>query len=169
MTRVLLDVLLDDLKKEFEPASNSATAKVIEPGTEKAILSQSKSDCGEATRRSGEPTFIVVPGATSGSSSEKATYADSFRTAVWTLAIAPDTPLTSLRNLESFFFSKIKAEGPTYPYHLVSYSSTSVFLLVLLKLSEDSGDKIIQPVMLNHFLAISVYAALPTIASVPIS
>ncbi|KAK0229368.1 hypothetical protein EDD85DRAFT_852844 [Armillaria nabsnona] len=73
--------------------------------------------------------------------------------------------------MESFLFSKIKAEGPACPYRSVSYSSTSVFLVVLLKLSEDNGDKIILAVMLDHFPAIS--AALPTtlstVVSVPIS
>ncbi|SJK99273.1 uncharacterized protein ARMOST_02564 [Armillaria ostoyae] len=106
----------------------------------------------------GEPPLIIIPGA-DGSSFEYATYADTFRTAVWTLAITPDTPLTSLRDMASFYFSKIKAERPTGPYRLASYSSTSVLLVVLIKLFEDNGDEIVQAVMLDHFPAMFVYAA----------
>nr|AEM76784.1 NRPS-like enzyme [Armillaria mellea] len=106
----------------------------------------------------GEPPLIIIPGA-DGSSFEYMTYADTFRTAIWTLAITPDTPLTSLRDMASFYFSKIEAERPTGPYRLASYSSTSVLLVVLIKLFEDNGDMVIQAAMLDHFPAMFVYAA----------
>lgn len=106
----------------------------------------------------GESPLIIIPGA-DGSSFEYMTYADTFRTAIWTLAITPDTPLISLRDMASFYFSKIKAERPTGPYRLASYSSTSVLLVVLIKLFEDNGDRVVQAVMLDHFPAMFVYAA----------
>ncbi|KAK0193212.1 NRPS-like enzyme [Armillaria mellea] len=106
----------------------------------------------------GEPPLIIIPGA-DGSSFEYMSYADTFRTAIWTLAITPDTPLISLRDMASFYFSKIKAERPTGPYRLASYSSTSVLLVVLIKLFEDNGDMVTQAAMLDHFPAMFVYAA----------
>lgn len=129
----------------------------IEPRHEQSFPERSQSML-KLRDGNGEPPLIIIPGA-DGSSFEYATYADTFRTAVWTLAITPDTPLTSLRDMASFYFSKIKAERPTGPYRLASYSSTSVLLVVLIKLFEDNGDEIVQAVMLDHFPAMFVYAA----------
>ncbi|KAK0442587.1 NRPS-like enzyme [Armillaria borealis] len=129
----------------------------IEPRHEQSFPEQSQSVL-KLRDGNGEPPLIIVPGA-DGSSFEYATYADTFRTAVWTLAVTPDTPLTSLRDMASFYFSNIKAERPTGPYRLASYSSTSVLLVVLIKLFEDNGDRIVQAVMLDHFPAMFVYAA----------
>ncbi|SJL14864.1 uncharacterized protein ARMOST_18338 [Armillaria ostoyae] len=106
----------------------------------------------------GEPPLIVIHGA-GGVYFEYASYADKFRTAVWTLTITPETPLNSLPELASFYFAKIKAERPHGPYRFASYSSSSLLLVVLLKLFEDNGDEIAQAVMLDHFPAMFVYSA----------
>ncbi|KAK0470423.1 NRPS-like enzyme [Desarmillaria tabescens] len=123
---------------------------------------QSFSDQSQSVVRlrdgNGEPPLIIIPGADV-SFFEYATYVDTFRTAVWTLAITPDTPLTSLRDMATFYFFRIKDERPTGPYRLASYSSTSVLLVLLLKLFEDNGDEIVQAVMLDHFPAMFVYTA----------
>ncbi|KAK0472170.1 NRPS-like enzyme [Armillaria novae-zelandiae] len=128
-----------------------------EPWREQSLTDQGRSVL-KLQDGNGEPPLIIIPGA-DGSSFEYMTYADTFRTAIWTLAITPDTPLTSLHDMASFYFSKIKAERPTSPYRLASYSSTSVLLVVLIKLFEDNGDKVVQAVMLDHFPAMFVYAA----------
>ncbi|KAK0492826.1 NRPS-like enzyme [Armillaria luteobubalina] len=106
----------------------------------------------------GEPPLIVIHGA-GGVYVEYASYADKFRTAVWTLTITPETPLNSLPELASFYFAKIKEERPHGPYRFASYSSSSVLLVVLLKLFEDNGDEVVQAVMLDHFPAMFVYSA----------
>ncbi|KAK0219168.1 NRPS-like enzyme [Armillaria fumosa] len=106
----------------------------------------------------GEPPLIVIHGA-GGVYFEYASYADKFRTAVWTLTITPETPLNSLPELASFYFAKIKAERPHGPYRFASYSSSSLLLVVLLKLFEDNGNEVVQAVMLDHFPAMFVYSA----------
>ncbi|SJL14870.1 uncharacterized protein ARMOST_18345 [Armillaria ostoyae] len=107
---------------------------------------------------SGEPPLIMLHGA-GGIYVDYASYADKFRTAVWTLTITPETPLNSLPELASFYFAKIKAERPHGPYRFASYSSSSLLLVVLLKLFEDNGDEVAQAVMLDHFPAMFVYSA----------
>ncbi|KAK0199436.1 NRPS-like enzyme [Desarmillaria ectypa] len=136
---------------------HKAVPSGVEPQREQSFSDQSQSIV-KLRDGKGEPPLIIIPGA-DGSFFEYATYTSTFRTAVWTLAITPDTPLTSLRDIASFYFSKIKAERPTGPYRLASYSSTSVLLVVLLGLFEDNGDEIVQAVMLDHFPAMFVYAA----------
>ncbi|PBK68197.1 NRPS-like enzyme [Armillaria solidipes] len=107
---------------------------------------------------SGEPPLIMLHGA-GGIYVDYASYADKFRTAVWTLTITPETPLNSLPELASFYFAKIKAERLHGPYRFASYSSSSLLLVVLLKLFEDNGDEVAQAVMLDHFPAMFVYSA----------
>ncbi|KAK0451170.1 NRPS-like enzyme [Desarmillaria tabescens] len=106
----------------------------------------------------GEPPLIVIHGA-GGAYFAYASYANKFRTAVWALTVAPDTPLNSLSELASFYFAKIKAERPHGPYRFASYSSSSLLLVVLVKLFEDNGDEVAQAVMLDHFPALFVYSA----------
>ncbi|SJL14871.1 uncharacterized protein ARMOST_18346 [Armillaria ostoyae] len=107
---------------------------------------------------SGEPPLIMLHGA-GGLYFEYVFFADKFRTAVWTMTVTPDTPLTSLREMAAFYFAKIKAERPTGPYRLASYSASSLLLVVLVKLFEDNGDKVVQATMLDHFPAMFVYLA----------
>ncbi|KAK0200586.1 NRPS-like enzyme [Desarmillaria ectypa] len=90
---------------------------------------------------------------------EYAFYADKFRTSVWALTIIPETPLNSLPELASFYFAKIKAERTHGPYRFASYSSSSLLLVVLVKLFEDNGDEVAQAVMLDHFPTMFVYSA----------
>ncbi|KAK0218397.1 NRPS-like enzyme [Armillaria nabsnona] len=106
----------------------------------------------------GEPPLVVIYGA-GGLCFEYASYADKFRTAVWALTIVPGTPLNSLSELASFYFAQIKAERPHGPYRFASYSSSSLLLVVLVKLFEDNGDEVAQAVMLDHFPAMFVYSA----------
>ncbi len=86
-------------------------------------------------------------------------FADKFRSAVWTMTVTPDTPLTSLREMAAFYFAKIKEERPNGPYRLASYSASSLLLVVLVKLFEDNGDEVVQATMLDHFPAMFVYLA----------
>ncbi len=86
-------------------------------------------------------------------------FADKFRSAVWTMTVTPDTPLTSLREMAAFYFAKIKEERPNGPYRLASYSASSLLLVVLVKLFEDNGDEVVQATMLDHFPAMFVHLA----------
>ncbi|KAK0193507.1 NRPS-like enzyme [Armillaria mellea] len=52
-----------------------------------------------------------------------------------------------------------KQKGPMVPTVLASYSSSSLLLVVLVKLFEDNGDEVAQAVMLDHFPAMFVYSA----------
>ncbi|KAK0184801.1 NRPS-like enzyme [Armillaria mellea] len=107
---------------------------------------------------SGEPPLIMLHGA-GGLYFEYVFFADKFRTAVWTMTVTPDTPLTSIREMAAFYFAKIKAERPTGPYRLASYSASSLLLVVLVKLFEDNGDEVVQATILDHFPAMFVYLA----------
>ncbi len=51
-------------------------------------------------------------------------YADKFRTAVWTLQVTSKTSLNSLEETAAFNFQKIKAERPLGPYRFTAYSQT---------------------------------------------
>ncbi|KAK0480363.1 NRPS-like enzyme [Armillaria novae-zelandiae] len=107
----------------------------------------------------GEAPLVVIHGA-GGLYFEYASYADKFRTSVWALTIVPGrTPLNSLSELASFYFTQIKAERPHGPYRFASYSSSSLLLVVLVKLFENNGDEVAQAVMLDHFPAMFVYSA----------
>ncbi|KAG7444602.1 NRPS-like enzyme [Guyanagaster necrorhizus] len=140
-----------------DTSNGLSTVPSDKPRHEQSFTDQSQSVM-KLRDGNGESPLIIIPGA-DGSFFEYVTYADTFRTAVWTLAFTPDTPLTSLHDMAFFYFSKIKADRPTGPYRFASYSSTSVLLIVLLKLFEDNGDEIAQAVMLDHFPAMLVYAA----------
>ncbi|KAK0215362.1 NRPS-like enzyme [Armillaria nabsnona] len=106
----------------------------------------------------GEPPLIMIPGA-GGLAFEYMSYADKFRTAVWTLQVTSETPLNTLEGMAAFYFQKIKAERPLGPYRFAAYSQTSVLLIVLVKLFEDNGDVVLQAAMLDHFPALLVYSA----------
>ncbi|KAK0451172.1 NRPS-like enzyme [Desarmillaria tabescens] len=106
----------------------------------------------------GEPPLIMLHGA-GGLYFEYVFFAEKFRTAVWTMTVTPDTPLASLNELAAFYFAKIKAERPTGPYRLASYSASSILLVVLVKMFEDNGDEVVQATMLDHFPAMFVYLA----------
>ncbi len=90
---------------------------------------------------------------------EYAAYAEKFRSAVWTLQVTPDTPLTTLDEMAAFYFAKIKEQQPTGPYRLAAYSSTSILGFALAKLFEEIGDDVVQLAMLDHFPLMFVYAA----------
>ncbi len=124
----------------------------------------------------GEPPLIMVPGrfcrfilspalsdetttGAGGLAFEYMSYADKFRTAVWTLQVTSETPLNSLEEMAAFYFQKIKAERSLGPYRFAAYSQTSVLLIVLVKLFEDNGDVVLQAAMLDHFPALLVYSA----------
>ncbi|PBK81586.1 NRPS-like enzyme [Armillaria gallica] len=106
----------------------------------------------------GEVPLILIHGA-GGFVFEFAPYAEKFRTAVWALQVTPETPFGSLDEMAAFYFHKIKVEQPHGPYRLASYSATSILLIVLVKLFEDNGDRVLQAVMLDHFPATFVYSA----------
>ncbi|KAK0454193.1 NRPS-like enzyme [Desarmillaria tabescens] len=106
----------------------------------------------------GESPLIMIHGA-GGFIFEYASYAEKFRTSVWSLQITPDTPLGSLHEMAAFYFHQIKARQPHGPYRFASYSSTSILLVVLVKLFEDNGDTVSQAVMLDHFPTSFVYSA----------
>ncbi|KAK0200585.1 NRPS-like enzyme [Desarmillaria ectypa] len=106
----------------------------------------------------GEPPLIMLHGV-GGVYIDYAFFADKFRTAVWTMTVTPDTPLTSLREMAAFYFAKIKVERPTGPYRFASYSASSLLLVVLVKLFEDNGDEVVQATMLDHFPAMFVHLA----------
>ncbi|KAF9025142.1 alpha/beta-hydrolase [Hymenopellis radicata] len=106
----------------------------------------------------GEPPLIMIHGA-GGFFFEYAAYTEKFRTAVWTLQVTPDTPLTTLDEMAAFYFAKIKEQQPTGPYRLAAYSSTSILGFALAKLFEDNGDDVVQLAMLDHFPPLFVYAA----------
>ncbi|KAF9025156.1 NRPS-like enzyme [Hymenopellis radicata] len=106
----------------------------------------------------GDPPLIMIHGA-GGLFFEYASYAEKFRTSVWTLQVTPDTPLTTLDEMAAFYFAKIKEQQPTGPYRLAAYSSTSILGFVLAKLFEDNGDDVVQLAMLDHFPSMFVYSA----------
>lgn len=140
------------------PGAGSAT----EADTEAFPEIDSVPDLGQSLVKlregSGEPPLIMLHGA-GGLYFEYVFFAEKFRTAVWTMTVTPDTPLTSLREMAAFYFTKIKEERPVGPYRLASYSASSLLLVVLVKLFEDNGDEVAQATILDHFPAMFVYLA----------
>ncbi|KAK0200578.1 hypothetical protein DFS33DRAFT_168370 [Desarmillaria ectypa] len=105
-----------------------------------------------------EYCWIILYGA-GGLYFEYVFFAEKFKTAVWTMTVTPDTPLTSLHEMAAFYFAKIKAERPIGPYRLASYSAFSVLLIVLTKLFKDNGDEVVQATIRDYFPAMFMYSA----------
>ncbi|KAK0184189.1 hypothetical protein F5146DRAFT_1145593 [Armillaria mellea] len=103
-----------------------------------------------------EPPLIMIPGAGC-LAFHYISYTDKFRTAVWTLQVASETPLNILEDMAAFYLCRIKAERPLSPYRFAAYSQTSALLIILVKLFEDNGDVVLQVVMLDHFPTLLVY------------
>ncbi|KAF8996235.1 Alpha/Beta hydrolase protein, partial [Cyathus striatus] len=108
----------------------------------------------------GEPPLIILPGAT-GSISPFIGLREQFSSSLWGLQITKDTPLTSVPELASFFYEKIKLERPHGPYRLGAYSGSTVVLVYLTKLLEDDGDEVIQLAFIDHFPSTYLYSVDP--------
>ncbi len=67
--------------------------------------------------------------------------------------------MTTLDEMATFYFAKIKEQQPTGPYRLAAYSSTSILGFAIAKLFEDNGDDVVQLAMLDHFPPLFVYSA----------
>ena len=64
--------------------------------------------------------------------------------------VTPDTPLDSMENLVSFYYSAIKREQPHGPYRLSAFSATSIVALALAKRLEAEGSVVAQLALLDH-------------------
>lgn len=82
-----------------------------------------------------------------------------FNTPLWAIQHTPECPTDSLQAMAAFYFSKIKAARPSGPYRLGGYSACCLLAFEVAYLLRDSGDRVSQLVILDHF---------PTLFSSPV-
>ncbi|KAF8200274.1 polyketide synthase [Pholiota molesta] len=76
---------------------------------------------------------------------------ERFNTPLWAIQHTPECPMDSLQAMAAFYFLKIKAARPSGPYRLGGYSGCSLLAFEVAYLLRDSGDRVSQLVMLDHF------------------
>ncbi|KAG7094092.1 hypothetical protein E1B28_007710 [Marasmius oreades] len=74
-----------------------------------------------------------------------------FHSSIWAIQSTPDTPLTSIHAQAEFYVKKMREEQPRGPYRLAAFSATAITLLEMVHIIEESGEKIIQLVFIDHF------------------
>ncbi|KAK0231808.1 NRPS-like enzyme [Armillaria nabsnona] len=104
----------------------------------------------------GEPPLIIFHGG-AGLAFDFRSYPEKFRTAVWTIQVTPDAPMTSLEDLVAFYRRKIKEERPTGPYRFVGYSASSILAFLMAQEFERHGDTVSQLAMLDLFPSIFLH------------
>ncbi|KAF8998099.1 hypothetical protein BDQ17DRAFT_1428605 [Cyathus striatus] len=107
----------------------------------------------------GEIPLILIPDITGSSGIFKLQCQEMYKSAVWSVDIMqePPTKFDSVHHLTSFYLKQVKRECPVGPYHFASISGSSVVLLYLVKLLEQSGDKILQVAFLDHFPSVYLH------------
>ncbi|KAK0201251.1 NRPS-like enzyme [Desarmillaria ectypa] len=134
----------DDDDDESEPVI--AFTKLPEPGETIVKLRKGK----------GEPPLIVFHGG-AGLAFDFRSYPEQFRTAVWTVQVTPDAPMTSLENLVAFYRRKIKEEQPTGPYRFAGYSASSILAFLMTQEFERHDDTVSQLAMLDLFPSVFLH------------
>ncbi|PBK87975.1 NRPS-like enzyme [Armillaria gallica] len=104
----------------------------------------------------GEPPLIIFHGG-AGLAFDFRSYPEKFRTAVWTIQVTPDAPMTSVEDLVAFYRRKIKEERPTGPYRLAGYSASSILTFLMAQEFERHGDTVLQLAMLDLFPSIFLH------------
>ncbi|KAG7441925.1 acetyl-CoA synthetase-like protein [Guyanagaster necrorhizus] len=104
----------------------------------------------------GEPPLIVFHGG-AGLAFDFRSYPEKFRTAVWTVQVTPDAPMTSLEDLVAFYRRKIKEEQPTGPYRFAGYSASCILAFLITQEFERQGDIVSALAMLDLFPSIFVH------------
>ncbi|PBK87982.1 acetyl-CoA synthetase-like protein [Armillaria gallica] len=84
-------------------------------------------------------------------------YPEKFRTAVWTVQVTPDAPMTSLEDLVAFYRRKIKEEQPTGPYRFAGYSASCILAFLIAQEFERHGDTVSQLAILDLFPSIFLH------------
>ncbi len=88
-------------------------------------------------------------------------YPEKFRTAVWTVQVTPDAPMTSLEDLVAFYRRKIKDEQPTGPYRFAGYSASCILAFLITQEFECYGDTVSQLAMLDLFPSLFLHQIPP--------
>ncbi|KAG7441935.1 acetyl-CoA synthetase-like protein [Guyanagaster necrorhizus] len=104
----------------------------------------------------GEPPLIVFHGG-AGLAFDFRSYPEKFRTAVWTVQVTPDAPMTSLEDLVAFYRRKIKEEQPTGPYRFAGYSASCILAFLITQEFERQGDTVSALAMLDLFPSIFIH------------
>ncbi|KAK0190081.1 NRPS-like enzyme [Armillaria mellea] len=108
----------------------------------------------------GEPPLIVLHGG-GGLAFDFRSYPEKFRTAVWALQVTPDAPLTTLKDLVTFYRCRIKEKQPNGPYRFAGYSASSILAFYMVKEFEKNGDVVSQLVMLDHLPSLFLHQIPP--------
>ncbi|KAK0465824.1 NRPS-like enzyme [Armillaria novae-zelandiae] len=138
----------EDEDDESEPVI--AFTKLPEPGETIVKLRKGK----------GEPPLIVFHGG-AGLAFDFRSYPETFRTAVWAVQVTPDTPMTSLEDLVTFYLRKIKAEQPSGPYRFAGYSASCILAFLVTQEFERHGDTVSQLAMLDLFPSLFLHQVPP--------
>ncbi|KAF7356531.1 NRPS-like enzyme [Mycena venus] len=78
-------------------------------------------------------------------------FEQEFKTNVWAIQVTPDTLKNSLYDQARFYFYKVKEQQPEGPYRLAAYSGTSMLVIPLAQMLQESGGTIIQLAFIDHF------------------
>ncbi|KAK0492011.1 NRPS-like enzyme [Armillaria luteobubalina] len=138
----------EDEDDESEPVI--AFTKLPEPGETIVKLRKGK----------GEPPLIVFHGG-AGLAFDFRSYPERFRTAVWTVQVTPDTPLTTLEELVAFYRRRIKDEQPSGPYRFAGYSASCIIAFLIAQEFERHGDTVSQLAMLDLFPSLFLHQLPP--------
>jgi len=97
-----------------------------------------------------EPPLIIIHGA-GGTIHAYLHFEQEFKTNIWAIQITPETPKNSLYDQARFYFHKVKEQQPEGPYRLAAYSGTSMLVIPLAQMLQESGGTIIQLAFIDHF------------------
>ncbi|KAK0492004.1 NRPS-like enzyme [Armillaria luteobubalina] len=138
----------EDSDDDDEPVVNFM--KFPEPGETIVKLRKGK----------GEPPLIVLHGG-GGLAFDFRSYPEKFRTAVWALQVTPDAPMTTLKDLVTFYRRRIKEKQPNGPYRIAGYSASSILAFYMAEEFERNDDVVSQLVMLDHLPSLFLHQIPP--------
>ncbi|KAF8217447.1 hypothetical protein K438DRAFT_1656334 [Mycena galopus ATCC 62051] len=118
------------------------------PGTDYSVLSSSETIV--ELRSDGGIPLIMFPGIRGTIDAARALRAN-FSGTLWGIQIMDSTPISPFSAQAAFFADKIREKRPHGPYRLTGYSGTSVVVVAVAKLLEESGGQVIQLSFIDHF------------------
>ncbi|KAF9541628.1 ketoacyl-synt-domain-containing protein [Agrocybe pediades] len=151
--QLLADVSLNDLEERME--CNSKALQIIDGSTSDGkrfdwtALHQPGQTVVKLVDKEGIP-LILVHGI-DGNFLPMMPLKDLFSSPLWVLQTTPETPLSSLEEMASFYFLKIKQAKPFGPYRLGGYSASSLLSYEIARLLEANGDELVQFLQIDHF------------------
>lgn len=70
---------------------------------------------------------------------------------LWAIQVTPSTPLSSLSALASYYFAEIKKKRQVGPYHIATFSISSIIGVALIKEFQRHRDQVVELTFIDHF------------------